>query len=209
VKGHIGDEMDRRIPMETQLIREITAGDKGSFGKLYEMYADAALRTAIGATGDRELAKDAVQETFIRVYRNLESFDTARPFKPWFYRILINECNRLLNNKPRVVSLNRLWDEEGYQIAVSERENYIDLYDAILSLKDIYRIPVILKYLHGFTERETADILGLNQNTVKTRLLKARDMLRKKLGTDEGRVVYGYKGYGQEDKTGTGRGNRG
>ena len=195
--------------MEAQLIREITAGDKGSFRKLYEMYADAALRTSISATGDRELAKDAVQEAFIRVYRNLESFDTARPFKPWFYRILINECNRLLSSKPRVVSLNRLWDEEGYQIAVSERENYIDLYDAILSLKDIYRIPVILKYLHGFTERETADILGLNQNTVKTRLLKARDMLRKKLGTDEGRVVYGYQGYGQKDKTGTGRGNRG
>lgn len=90
------------------------------------------------------------------------------------------------DSKPRVVSLNRLWDEEGYQIAVSERENYIDLYDAILSLKDIYRIPVILKYLHGFTERETADILGLNQNTVKTRLLKARDMLRKSWGPMKG-----------------------
>ena len=184
--------MDRRIPMEAQLIREITAGDKGSFRKLYEMYADAALRTAIGATGDRELAKDAVQEAFIRVYRSLHSFDTDRPFKPWFYRILINECSRLLRKRPKVISLNRLCDEEGYQVADREREDYMDLYNAVLSLKDIYRIPVVLKYLHGFTEREVADIMELNQNTVKTRLLKAREMLRKKLETAEGRVGYGH-----------------
>lgn len=178
--------------MEAQLIREITAGDKGSFRKLYEMYADAALRTAIGATGDRELAKDAVQEAFIRVYRSLHSFDTDRPFKPWFYRILINECSRLLRKRPRVISLNRLCDEEGYQVADREREDYMDLYNAVLSLKDIYRIPVVLKYLHGFTEREVADIMELNQNTVKTRLLKAREMIRKKLTAAEGRVGFGH-----------------
>lgn len=194
--------------MDIQLIQKIKAGDSSSFKKLYDMYADAALRTAIGVTGDSELAKDAVQETFIRVYRSLHRFDTDRPFKPWFYRILVNECNRLLSNKPRVISLNRLCDEEGYQIAVSEKESYIDLYDAILSLKDIYRIPVVLKYLHGFTEKEAAEILELNQNTVKSRLLKARDMLRKKLGTAERRVVNGYQGYGQKDNAGTGRGNR-
>jgi RNA polymerase sigma factor (sigma-70 family) len=204
----MGDEMDGRMPMDIQLIQKIKAGDSSSFKKLYDMYADAALRTAIGVTGDRELAKDAVQEAFIRVYRNLKSFDTDRPFKPWFYRILVNECNRLLSNKPRVISLNRLCDEEGYQIAVSDKESYIDLYDAILSLKDIYRIPVVLKYLHGFTEKEAAEILELNRNTVKSRLLKARDMLRKKLGTAEGRVVHEYQGYGQKDNAGTGRGNR-
>ncbi|NLX85861.1 MAG: sigma-70 family RNA polymerase sigma factor, partial [Clostridiales bacterium] len=94
--------------MDIQLIQKIKAGDSSSFKKLYDMYADAALRTAAGITGDSELAKDAVQETFIRVYRSLNSFDTSRPFKPWFYRIRINECSRLLRKRPRVISLNRL-----------------------------------------------------------------------------------------------------
>jgi RNA polymerase sigma factor (sigma-70 family) len=192
MKGHKGDKVDGRILMDIQLIQNIKAGDRSSFKKLYDMYADAALRTAARITGDSELAKDAVQETFIRVYRSIISFDTDRPFKPWFYRILTNECSRLLRKRPKVISLNRLCDEEGYQVADREREDYMDLYNAVLSLKDIYRIPVVLKYLHGFTEREVADIMELNQNTVKTRLLKAREMLRKKLETAEGRVGYGH-----------------
>lgn len=178
--------------MEEQLICEIKEGSRGSFKKLYDFYADGALRTAAGITRDRELAKDAVQETFIRVYRNLKSFDSSRPFKPWFYRILINECSRLMKRQPRVVSLDQICDVQGYQVAEKEREDYMDLYNAIGALKDVYRVPVVLKYLHGFTEKEVAEILELNHNTVKTRLFKARDMLRKKLKAAEGRVEFGY-----------------
>ena len=182
--------------MDIQLIREIKNGNKDSFRKLYEIYADGALRTATGITGDRQLAGDAVQETFIRVYRNLDSFDIGKPFKPWFYRILTNECSRLLRKKPRMVSLNRICDEQGCQVADREREDYTDLYNAIKSLKDIYRVPVVLKYLQGFSEKEMAGILGLNQNTVKSRLFKARNMLRKKLEAGEGRIGLGRKGLG-------------
>ena len=78
--------MDGRIPMDIQLIQNIKAGDRSSFKKLYDMYADAALRTAAGNTGDSELAKDAVQQTFIRVYQ-ASGFDTDRRLA-WFYRII-------------------------------------------------------------------------------------------------------------------------
>ncbi|MDD3298720.1 MAG: sigma-70 family RNA polymerase sigma factor [Firmicutes bacterium] len=178
--------------MEEQLIREIKEGSRGSFKKLYASYVDGALRTATGIIRDQDLAKDAVQEAFIRVYRNLKNFDSSRPFKPWFYRIIINECSRLLRKQPKVISLDRVYGEQGYQVADKEREDYMDLYNAIGSLKDIYRVPVVLKYLHGFTEKEVAEILKLNHNTVKTRLFKARNMLRKKLKDAEGRVGFGY-----------------
>jgi RNA polymerase sigma factor (sigma-70 family) len=138
------------------------------------------------------MARDAVQETFIRVYRSIGSFDTGRPFKPWFFRILINECNRLLRKEPRLISLNKVIDEDGAQIAADQKEDYSDLYHAIQSLKDIYRIPVVLKYLQGFSEKEIAEILDINQNTVKSRLFKAREMLRKKLQLFERRVGYGH-----------------
>ena len=55
---------------------------------------------------------------------------------------------------------------------------YQYLYEAIENLKDIYRIPIILKYLKGFKEAEIAEILGINQNTIKSRLLKGRQYLK-------------------------------
>jgi RNA polymerase sigma factor (sigma-70 family) len=177
--------------MDRQLIDDIKDQNWPSFRKLYDIYADMALRTAVGITGDSEMARDAVQEAFIRVYRNIESFDIDRPFKPWFFRILINECNRLLRKEPRLISLSKAIDEDGMQIAAEEREDYSDLYHAIQSLKDMYRIPVVLKYLQGFSEKEIAEVLDINQNTVKSRLFKAREMLRKKLETGERRVGIG------------------
>ncbi len=178
--------------MDRQLINRILEGDRDSFKKLYQVYADGALRTAIGITGNRELARDAVQETFIRIYRNLDSYNTEKPFKPWFYRILANECNRLMRKEPKLISLTKVFREQGYEIADKQKEDYSDLYLAIQSLKDIYRIPVVLKYLQGFTEKEVAEILELNQNTVKSRLFKAREMLRKKLESAERRVGFGH-----------------
>ena len=85
-----------------ELIRNIQAGDKDSFREFYEAYADYAIRTASAITRNREMAKDAVQETFIRVYRQIGSYNPELPFDPWFYRILMNECLRL--PKERVTS---------------------------------------------------------------------------------------------------------
>ena len=76
-----------------------TAGDKESFRDFYEAYADHAIRTASAITRNREMAKDAVQETFIRVYRQIGSYNLDLPFDPWFYRILTNECLRLLKKE--------------------------------------------------------------------------------------------------------------
>ncbi|UMZ73044.1 RNA polymerase sigma factor [Natranaerofaba carboxydovora] len=165
--------------------QKITAGDKQAFQNLYEKHIDSALRTAMAITRNENIAKDAVQETFIRVYKNLDSFDTDKKFTPWFFKILTNECNRLLKKESKILKLNTPLDGKEFKTASAAEEDYDELYEAIQSLKDSCRLPIILKYLQGFSEKEIAQILSLNQNTVKSRLLKGRQVLKEKLNENE------------------------
>jgi RNA polymerase sigma factor (sigma-70 family) len=179
MKGVIKEKGRKEVAtiMDKDLLQNILNGDKESFKSLYDEHIHHALRTAFAITKNREMAKDAVQETFIRVYLNLSSYNINKPFKPWFYRILINECNRLLKKGTTFQFADPSLLEED-RIAGNEKESFHDLHDAIDSLKDIYRIPVILKYLQGFSEKEISKILNLNLNTVKSRLFKGREKLK-------------------------------
>lgn len=175
--------------MDKELLQNILNGDKESFKKLYDDYSHHALRTAFAITKNRETAKDAVQETFIRVYLNLSGYDSSKPFQPWFYKILVNECNRLLKKGTTLSFADSSLEED--RIAEKEKESFHNLHDAIDSLNDIYRIPVILKYLQGFSEKEIAAILDLNLNTVKSRLFKGRQKLKAALEIiEKGRKSY-------------------
>lgn len=155
--------------------------DKDDFQQLYEAHAHFAIRTAIAITRNNEMAKDAVQETFIRVYRNYSSYDPALPFEPWLYRILVNECNRLLKKEAKISGCHHPDLENDPRAAEPSAEKLAEVIHTIQALKDLYRIPLILKYIKGFSEQEIAEILDINQNTVKSRLFTGRNRLRKLL----------------------------
>lgn len=166
--------------MEKELIKNIINGDEESFKKLYNKHIHKALRTAIAITKNKEIAKDATQEAFIRVYLYISNFDIEKPFEPWFYRILINECNRLMKKNSKIPLAYKSLSEKDIKDN-SKTEDYSHLYEAVNSLRDIHRIPIILKYLQGFSEKEVAEILGLNLNTLKSRLFQGRKKLKKLL----------------------------
>jgi len=167
------------IKMEKETIFRIKEGDIEAFEQLYNEYIEYALRTAISITRNKPDASDAVQETFIRVYRNIIFFDEEKPFKPWFFRILVNECNRIMKRRPKVISIDKYLTNNS---VYSKEDNYLfEEYEAIQGLKDINRVPIILKYLNGFTEKEIAEILDINVNTLKSRLFKGRERLKKAL----------------------------
>lgn len=172
--------------MENKMIAQIQKGNRDAFAELYNIYAEYALRVATAITKSRTFAADAVQETFIRVYKNIQTFDRSKPFKPWFYRILINECNRFLERKGKLIPTDHHWDNDPNlaQTDLHYFEQYEDLYQAVGQLNDLYRIPIILKYLNDFSEKEIAELLELNQNTVKSRLLKGRQQLKEALEQD-------------------------
>ncbi|WDH82897.1 RNA polymerase sigma factor [Paenibacillus urinalis] len=149
------------------------------FEQLYRIYTDKAIRTATAITRSSASAADVVQETFMRVYRNLNTFDLNKPFEPWFNRILVNECNRYLEKHSRLVR-TELTDERVLP-AQHDRYNFDehgDIYDMVQRLEDQQRIPIILKYVNDYAEKDIAEMLDLNVNTVKSRLYKARQKLQ-------------------------------
>ncbi|MFB9279074.1 RNA polymerase sigma factor [Cohnella cellulosilytica] len=166
--------------MDIRLIERILQGDRNAFRSLYDEYFDYAMRTAKLVTKNGEWAKDAVQETFLRVYRNVWQYDWSKPFKPWFYCILLRECYRVMEREKKVVPFG----EQLEKVAVEQKlpEAAVDVYEVLQTLDDLYRIPLILKYLHDYSEKEIADMLDVNVNTLKSRLLKGREKMKKGLG---------------------------
>ena len=168
---------------EKRLIKKVKKGKQHAFKKLYDLYADYALRAAYAITNNQNHSSDIVQETFIKVYRNIEKFDEERPFKPWFYQILLNESKRYMKrqNKHAIpVESEELLDHFHDQDHVHEDDGHIDR--ALDQLSEMHRTVLTLKYINGFTEREIAQMLELNVNTVKSRLYKGRQRLKTIIG---------------------------
>lgn len=164
---------------ETTRLIKIKKGNEKAFKQLYDDYASYALRTAFAMTKNSADASDVVQETFIRIYRNIDTFDVQKPFRPWFYQILINECKRLIkrrNNQATQVESEEILDV--IQDSTANEPMNGKILDALDHLTGDERTLIILKYVDRFTEIELAEVMGLNVNTLKSRLLRARNRLR-------------------------------
>jgi len=149
------------------------------------LYQDV-FRYAYWLCKSKPLAEDLVQETFLRAWRSLESLQNDKAAKAWLFTILRRENARLYERyRPELV------DIEGQSIAESD-ENEPDsrmdrelLHNAINRLESEYREPLLLQVIGGFSGKEIADILGLNNNTVMTRLFRARSKLRVEFNLDD------------------------
>ena len=168
---------------EKEILYKVQKGDKEAFRLLYDNYIDGALRVATSIVKSKHIAADVVQETFMRIYNNINSFDIDKPFNPWFYKILVNECKRTFSKKENNIQAADYLDntiKHSYE-ETHKFEKYEGLYDLIISLDEKYKIPIILKYLRGFTEKEIAEVLDINVNTIKSRLFTGRRKLKKGL----------------------------
>ena len=172
--------------MDDILLQRIRNQDKTAFEILYNQYANYAMRVATAVTGSSAIAADAVQETFIRIYYHIDKYKSDQPFEPWLYRILINECNRILKNGSKVSYISDYIEtvskEDSYHF-----EEYEELYHAIETLDSKLKIPIVLMYLKGFKESEIAQILNININTLKSRLYKGRQKLKRLMVNSEDR----------------------
>ena len=121
---------------------------------------------------------DAAQQAILRAWEQLDTLRSARYFKTWLVRILINECRTILRRQKRIAPYDAAAAEA---IPAPAAEDHSDLYAAITALDEKLRLPVELYYLEGFKTREIAVLLGVPENTVKTRLRTAREQLRRDL----------------------------
>jgi RNA polymerase sigma-70 factor (ECF subfamily) len=186
--------------VETRLAKLSRNGDRRAFAELVEMYKDKIYHLGYRMLNQRQEAEDVVQETFLRVYTNLDRYDENQKFSTWIYRIATNLCiDRLRKRKPTYSIDAELTDSEGTdwhamlasedpspetELILSETQQHIR--EAIESLPDKYKSIVVLRYLHDLSLQEISDILEMPVTTVKTRVHRGREFLRKKLESEYG-----------------------
>ena len=124
---------------------------------------------------DRE---DAVQECICKAWEKRDSLKSAGAFRAWVTRILINECYDICRRGSKIVLLDEMPE------AVAPESGDRELRDAVMGLDEIYRMPILLFYVEGFSIREISRILQIPEGTVKSRLFAGRGKLREVLGEE-------------------------
>ena len=181
-----------RMRDEHDLIRQCQTGDEQAFRHLVKRYEDRIYGLACSIIGDREAAKDAAQEAFIRAYRALGKFEGKSSFYTYLYRIATNVCLTVAQReqrRPDSVSLDGMQEANAMALdrfwGTDEPQNDIDrigLRDQIQNVLNLlspeHRAVVVLKDIEDLSQEEIANVLGLSIGTVKSRLSRARARLR-------------------------------
>lgn len=166
---------------DSELVRRCQRGDGAAFRQLYERHVRLALRTAYGVLRDQKLAEDAVQEAFIRVFNNIGKADHLRPFGAWLTRIVVNESIRLAQWRQKggdPAEIPDHADPTNTERMITQWEVGDVLRECMALLPPILRAMLTLKYYQNMTDPEIAETMECPVGTVKSRLAKARDLVR-------------------------------
>ncbi|MFQ6101732.1 MAG: RNA polymerase sigma factor [Anaerolineae bacterium] len=171
---------------EAEWIRLARRGDQAAFGRLVVAYQTPVYNLAYRMLGNAGEAEEAAQETFLRVYTKLHSYDLQRPFRSWLLSITSHYCiDRLrrrritwLSFEDEIAAPERLASADPNPesaVVWQERENRIQQLLATLSPTD--RAAITLRYWYDYSYEEIAEALNLTVSAVKSRLHRARRAL--------------------------------
>lgn len=180
---------------EKALVQKAKAGDRDAFAALVSAYEGKIYNFALRYLGNREDAMDASQEVFLRVFRFLPGFQEESGFSTWIYRIGVNVCKDMLAKRTKrgELPLELPDEDEDYRTAevadsrydpeaiVEQADLRKSLADAIGQLPQQQREMIVLRDIEGLSYEEIGQVLSLESGTVKSRLSRARENLRKKL----------------------------
>jgi RNA polymerase sigma-70 factor (ECF subfamily) len=153
------------------------------FGILCESLRPDLLRFAWWLGRDRGLAEDVVQESLLRAWKSFDSLADEGKARAWLLTIVRRELARSFEKKrPELADVDALIAAESAALAAPEDERVEEMRRAIFRLDEDYREPLVLQVLLGYSTQEIADLLGMQQGAVLTRLFRARARLRQQLG---------------------------
>ena len=173
---------------ERQLVRRAQKGDKVAFETLVQRHQHRVFAVARGILKRQEDVEDIAQQVFVKAYFSLKRFDQRAAFSTWLYKITVNECWDVLRKRkarPLVYEAD-FSEEQSRQYTAPEREASKapdasermalreQLENMLSQLDKRDRAMLVLKEVEGFSVEEIAESMGLNANTVKVRLFRAR-----------------------------------
>jgi RNA polymerase sigma-70 factor (ECF subfamily) len=162
-----------------------TAAERIDIDRLVEEWYVPAFKTAVLLLNDRGRAEDAVQEAFLRLWRFRQALPEGEGLRPWVYRVVVNACysearseNRHASRRDGADELGELLDSASSPEETADaRERAAVVRKAIDALPVMLRVPVVLYYFAGLSEREIATAIHRRPGTVKSRLHSARRLL--------------------------------
>ena len=147
------------------------------FDQAAQRWQDMVFRLALHQLGSYADADDAVQEVFLRLWRQKAPFESEEHLRRWLLRVTVNWCRDKLRSPRRRRRVD--WDSLENQPAFETPEQG-ELYEAVMSLPEKYRTVLDLFYYEELSVREIGEVLGLSQSAVTTRLSRARKLLRER-----------------------------
>ncbi|MEW6183711.1 MAG: sigma-70 family RNA polymerase sigma factor [Bacillota bacterium] len=184
------------------LVKRTLNGDLGAYGELVQRYQDKIFGYAVRMLAPED-ARDAAQEVFIRVFQALPRFDFRAGFDTWLYRVATNLCidlsRRHARERSRKLPLEACGVTEslknvraGPEEALLQKERLENLRRAVYALPEGYKAALVLHHYQGLSYRDVAEVTGLSEKTVATRIHRAKLMLKNELlGGDGGALPEG------------------
>lgn len=166
------------------LIKRFIDGEETVFNELVKRHKEKVRNIIYVTLTNSDVVDDIAQEVFITIYKNLKNFRFESQFTTWVYRITINKCKDHLRKKNIRKIFLPLKDEEEEPVfeSIDEDSDIKQIVrNAIAALPDKLRIPIVLKDLQGFSYQEIAEAMQCEIGTVKSRIFRAREALKKAL----------------------------
>jgi RNA polymerase sigma-70 factor (ECF subfamily) len=187
--------MDKMESLDAAAVAQVRAGDRNAFRPIVDRYSEMLFRLAYRITGNEADAEEVVQETFLRAYRKLDSFDGRSSVSTWLFRIATNCGLDLLKGRkdhPQVVAGDPNEDESSPEERVSaeqpnpERLAYstemqTNIQAALQSLSNVERTAFVLRHVEGCSIDEIASALKVCSGAARQSLFRAVEKMRKRL----------------------------
>lgn len=181
---------------EAALVRRVQAGDETAFREIVERYQSKVFSIIYGILRNRNDAEDIAQQVFAKIYFSIGSFDFRSSLLTWIYKITVNECYDYLRKKRvrKLVYESDFTEEDALRMMNAEQPaDQVRAVDTVLAQRDLVmklleriseeeRTLILLKEVEGHSVEELAQLTGLNQNTIKVKLFRARQKLLRAAG---------------------------
>lgn len=187
--GVVTGGADSEVPLigmtDGALVRRTLDGDARAFTELVDRHAAACLRYATRMLGDRSDAEDAAQETFLRAFKALQSYDERLPFRTWLFSILINRCRTAMSQRMRrerrVVFDNEALERSSVEAPQDLVELREELNKAIATLSPEQREAFLLRHVEELSYEEIMSVTGAGMSALKMRVKRACERLQQLL----------------------------
>ncbi|HET8647976.1 MAG TPA: RNA polymerase sigma factor [Vicinamibacteria bacterium] len=189
--------LDTKMLTDEEVVRRVRAGESALFEVLMRRHNQRIYRAARAIVRDEAEAEDVMQQAYVNAYTHLDQFAERARFSTWLTRIATYEALARLRRRSRLTEIEAMTESAEAVPALAERgpsperqaflgELRSTLEGSVDALPEAYRSVFVLRDVEGLSTAETAECLGLSEDVVKTRLVRARAQLRRKLAEQMG-----------------------